>query len=121
MAGNQSAEEGKSKVSVDEKIRNALLPFGDPVENGIYQGKKKRYYTFSYSTLGSDYGDDSPGAERYLITIHFFAPLRENITKRVKSTKHALFHSGFTWPETVNASDEDARHIVFECETAEGV
>ncbi len=126
MAGSQGAEEGDRPMSnipgsVDERLRRALLPFGDPVENVVYQGKAERYYTFSYSTLGTGFGDDTPSAERYLVTVHFFAPLKENVTKRVKATKQALFHAGFTWAETVNATDENGRHIVFECETAEGV
>lgn len=107
--------------SVDEKLRNALLSFGDPVENAVYLGKEKRYYVFNYSTLGADFGDDSPGHERYLVQVHLFAPLWENVTKRVRDTKRVLYKAGFTWPDTENVSDETGRHIVFECETAEGV
>ncbi len=107
--------------SVDEKLRNALLPFGDPVENAVYQGKEKQYYVFNYSTLAADFGDDGPVHERYLVQVHLFTPLGENVTKRVRDTKRALFSAGFTWPATENASDEDGRHIVFECETAEGI
>ena len=108
-------------MSVDELLRSTLLAFGDPVENAVYHGKAKRYYTFNYSTVGDDFADDAPGHERYLVQAHFFAPLDENVTARVKATKKALFAAGFTWPETFNASDGDGRHIVFECEIAEGV
>lgn len=106
-------------MTVDEKIKAALDPFGDPVENSVYQGEKKRYYTFNYSAHGADYGDDVPQHEKYLIQIHFFAPLNVNITQRVKDTKRAIAAAGFTYPETVNSTDEDGRHIVFECETVE--
>lgn len=105
-------------MTVDARIKAALEPFGDPVENVVYQSTEKQYYTFNYSTLGADYGDDAPGHERYLIQVHYFAPLNVNITQRVKETKRALAAAGFTYPETVNATDEDGRHIVFECETA---
>ena len=108
-------------MSVDELLRKTLLTFGDPVENAVYHGSAKRYYTFNYSTVGDDFADDAPGHERYLTQVHLFAPLSENITARIKATKEALFAAGFTWPETFNASDGDGRHIVFECETAEGV
>ena len=35
--------------------------------------------------------------------------------------RQALFQAGFTWPRSEDASDQDGRHFVFECETAEGV
>ena len=108
-------------MTVDAKIKAALDIFGDPIENGSYRGEKSRYYVFNYFTSGAIFADDSPGAEIYSIQVHFFAPLNENITKRVKETKKALFCAGFTWPRLTNASDEESRHIVFECETVEGV
>lgn len=108
-------------MSVDAQIKHALSEFGDPVENAVYIGEAERYYVFDYSTIGTDFADDEPGHERYLVHVHLFAPLEENVTRRVKQTKKALLNAGFTWPETVNASDDEGRHIVFECETAEGV
>ncbi len=119
MVGDQSAEKSGGKVTIDQRIRDALLVFGDPVENGVYQGKAKSYFTFSYTSLGDGYGDDMPSHERYLIQIHYFAPLGVNVTRRVKEVKRALASADFTWPEVENADDEDGRHRVFECETAE--
>jgi len=121
MAGNQSAKAGEGAMSVDAKLKKALAVFGDPVANAVYYGEAKRYYVFNYSTMGAGYADDEPTCERYMIQVHLFAPLSENITKRVKETKKALNAAGFTWPSTENASDEDSRHIVFECEAAEGM
>lgn len=108
-------------MSVDSKIKSALSTFGDPVENTEYKGEAARYYVFNYSSTGADFADDEPGHEKYFVQVHLFAPLCENLTKRIKQTKRALFDAGFTWPEMVNASDGDWRHLVFECEIAEGV
>ena len=108
-------------MTVDAKIKAALDVFGDPVENSVYQGTAKQYYTFTYTTIGTDFGDDAPQHERYLVQVHFFAPLKTNVTSRVKQTKQALQAAGFTWPETLNDTDDSGRHIVFECEIAEGV
>ena len=119
MDRTENTAEGGSQMSVDAKIKAILGPFGDPVERSVYQGKAKRYYTFSYTTLGISYADDAPQYERYLIQIHFFAPLNENVLKRIKETKQALFKACFSFPETTDTSDEDVRHIVFECETTE--
>lgn len=107
-------------MSVDEKIRTALLVFGDSVENAVYHGTAKQYYSFNYDTIATDFGDDAPQHERYLVQVHFFAPLNAKITNRIKQTKRALYAAGLTWPDTVNDSDDSGRHIIFECETAEG-
>lgn len=108
-------------MTVDQRIREALLPFGDPVENGNYLSEESRYYTFNYSTIGDDYADDAPQHERYLVQVHFFAPVNENIAARRKATKRALFEAGFTWPESDSETDAESRHVVFECEYAEDV
>lgn len=108
-------------MTVDERVRNALIGFGDPVENEIYQGKAERYYTFNYMSFGADFADDAPQHERYLVQVHFFAPLGENISARKKATKQALFAAGSTWPEVQSLTNENARHVVFECEIAGGV
>ena len=108
-------------MTVDAKIMAALSPFGDPVERSVYHGDAKRYYTFNYTTLAADFGDDEPQHERYLIQVHLFAPLNENILQQVRKTKKALYAAGFVYPDTRDSSDDDSRHIVFESETAEAV
>lgn len=112
-------------MTVEEKIVTALAPFGDPVEKSLLyaaaQDLPPRYYTFSCSSFGADFGDDEPGHERWLVNVHFFAPLHGNYERRVKETKKALFRAGFNWPSTVDAGDQEGQHVVFECEIAEGV
>jgi len=112
-------------VNVESKIVAALAPFGDPVEKSLLyaaaQELPPQYYTFSCSSFGDDFGDDEPGCERWLVSVHFFAPLNGNITRRVAQTKKALFRAGFTWPSTTDAGDHEGQHIVFECEIAEEV
>lgn len=76
---------------------------------------------FNYDTLGADFADDAPGHERYLVQVHLYAPRTFDASERVRRTKRALADAGFTWPDTVNASDADGQHIVFECEYAEGI
>lgn len=125
MAGDQGAAEGGGRVSVENRIKAALAPFGDPVEKSLLYAAARdlppRYYTFSCSSFGADFGDDEPGCERWLVNVHFFAPLKGNYTQQVKETKKALFRAGFTWPSMVDAGDKEGQHIVFECEIAEEV
>ena len=108
-------------MSVDDKIMAALTPFGDPVYRAVYQGEEKRYYTFNYVTMPANFADDEPQHERYLVQVHFFAPLDGgNLLSRIAKTKRALVDEGFLYPQTGDESDEDGRHIVFETEIAQG-
>lgn len=112
-------------MTVEEKIVAALVPFGDPVEKSLLyaaaQDLPERYYTFSCSSFGADFGDDEPGHERWLVSVHLFAPLHGNLSRRVRETKKALFRAGSTWPSCVDAGDQEGQHFVFECEFLEEV
>lgn len=112
-------------MSVEARVKAALGAFGDPVEKSVFttpaRDGPQRYYTFQCESLGADFGDDEPGSERWLVSIHLFAPPDENCVRRGRMTKRALFNAGFTWPQMTDASDQDGQHLVFECETVEGI
>ena len=108
-------------MSVDARIMTALTPFGYDIDNAVSFTKNKTYFAFNYTVIPVDFGDDAPWHERFLVQVHFFCPLNVNITALKTSVCRALFAAGFTWPSIMNASDENGRHIVFECEIAEGV
>lgn len=112
-------------MSVEAKIKAALDPFGDPVEADLLYAAADqlppRYYTFSMTSRGDDFGDNEPGCEVWQVSVHFFAPLDGNYTQRQRQTKQALHRAGFTWPRCVDASDQEGQHLVFECEIVEEV
>lgn len=113
--------------TVDAIIVSALediAPVWNSVKENEHQDQSEEaetYFVFNYSTIGIGHADDDPTGERYLIQVHLFAPLAANLTRIKKQTKTALHEAGFTWPETVDASDEKSRHIVFEFEYVDGV
>lgn len=114
-------------ITVDTKLMYALRNLA-PVWNSVKESESadqslesKTYFVFNYSTFGSGYADNDPTAEIFLIQVHLFAPLGTNLTRIKRKTKAALHEAGFTWPETVDASDEEGRHIVFEFQYAEGL
>lgn len=121
MAGNQGKTQVPGEVTVEARIVRALEVFGDPVENAVHTGDEDRYYVFYVSRFGTLYADDEPNAENVKVQIHFFAPLGENIVGYIKDTKKALWDAGFLWPETIDATDKDGRHIVFETQWVEGL
>lgn len=108
--------------SIDSRIVDALSEFGLEIEKSVYTGQKKKYFVFNYSTIPDDFSDDAPEHERYLIQVHLFAPpFEKNINQMIKSVKTAIYNAGFIFPETVDDSDSDWRHIVFETEDAEDI
>jgi hypothetical protein len=108
--------------SIDSRLVDALSVFDLDVERSVYTGQNKKYFVFNYTTIPDDFSDDAPEHERYLIQVHLFAPpFEKNINPMVKSIKIALYNAGFMFPEVLDESDSNGRHIVFETEDAEGI
>lgn len=108
-------------MTIEKRIRDALLTFGDPVQKGIYLGSSEKWFTFGYTTVPEVYGDDKPDAVRHLIDVHFFAPWTYDTAKRIPKVCLALESAGFTYPVVTSAGDQEGQHIVFDCEYAGGV
>lgn len=108
-------------MTIEARLKKLLEAFGDPVENGAYQGKSERYYTFNISTRGTNYADDMPQDEICMVQIHFFAPRTYNYVMRIKETKVALANDGFLWPDVTDASDDEGRHVILETAYVQGV
>lgn len=103
-------------MTLNQRLIAALEAFGDPVVPGMYLGQAKRYYTFNYDLIPAQFSDNGPRYYRALIQAHFYCPWKTDSTERRTDTAGALVKAGFTWPELIDASDEDGQHYVFECE-----
>jgi hypothetical protein len=112
-------------MSVNKLLRDALLPFGDPVEFGEFVNlpgeNAERYFQFGWTTVNEDFADNAPGHQRFLITVEFYCPRSYDCIERNKQVQQALFAAGFTWPSITTDADKTGQHIIFECEIAEGV
>ena len=101
-----------------------LAPVWNSVKANEHQNQAEEseaYFVFNYSTFGTGYADEDPNGEVFIIQVHLYAPLAKNVSRLKRQVKASLHAAGFTWPETVDASDEKARHIVFEFQYVEGV
>lgn len=77
------------------------------------------------------WGNNRPGAIRYLITIHLFCPVKTNSRSLRQSAAQALIACGCTYPVIVNVGTDrsasvmtsgmDAQHWAIECEYIGGV
>ncbi|HMM30670.1 MAG TPA: hypothetical protein PKB13_02715 [Clostridia bacterium] len=113
-------------MTLENRIRSALLTFGDPVQVEPFvpeDGNQypPRYYTFRISTRGANSADNAPQHELAYVLVHFICPTSWDSVTRVEQTKKALFAAGTTWPNKEDASDTNGQDIIFECQIATGV
>lgn len=105
-----------------ERIICAIKLFGYPYTPGVYKGKEKHWFTYSYvDDYGDNYADDEPQSIINRVRVNFFLPADEDYTEIKNRIRYALFRQGFTFPEITLLDDPDPalRHIVFECEIEE--
>ena len=107
-------------MSINSLLKAALEHVA-PVEADTYEGPRPVYITIGYDSIPADYGDDDPGHEIILISVHLFAPTGEDTIAKRKAIKRALAAAGATWPSYTNASGKDGQHHVFECEIAQAM
>ena len=103
-------------TSIEKRLTDALAPIGWEIAVSVYKGPADRYLVIRHSDHPIDHGDDRPGALRVLVYVDIYCPLDFNPVATVNAVRRALFAAGCTYPTTEDASDDDTRHIVIECE-----
>ena len=111
----------KTVDAILKETLDDILPTWNSVKEEESDTVQESYIVFNYSTYGTGYADDDPTGEVYVVQVHLFTPLSESTTSFKKQIRSALHEAGFTWPETVNATDDKGRHLVFECQYVEGL
>ena len=107
-------------MSVGEKICSAVRPIVHEIMAGSYTGDADSYCTYNMSEQPMAFGDDTPWVIRYLIQLHWYAPLGINPTATKRALRAAILGAGFTAPVVEDASDLDGIHLVFEFEDVDG-
>lgn len=124
MDGGHSRKEGDLDMSINAKVIQALNGI-TPCEPDEYTGSAKEYATVNYDEIGAAFGDDEAEETRYLVEIHYFAPISVNTIDKRRHIKLALRNAGFTDPDVYNITGQDRyadpvkrQHYLFECEYA---
>lgn len=107
-------------MSINEMIRSAVLPIVPICEPDSYGGDAPEYCTFHYSEFPVVVADGKPDEILYTVMLHWFLPKGINPMKKKTELRRALLKAGFTYPSTINASEKDAQHYVFEFQYADG-
>lgn len=114
-------------MSIESRIVEAVAFTKMPCAHPNYDGEEKAFFTFNMDAIPSNFADDTPLHDRWLIQLHMFAPVTQNTRKLRKQVRQAIFDAGFTYPDQIDASeafkktDGSEQHIVFEFEDAEGI
>lgn len=107
-------------MSLDSELRAAVLPIVPICKPNQYDGNALEYCVFSYTEMPACFGDNAPGAIRYLIQLHWFLPTGVRVAAKKQQLRRALASIDCTYPSVENVSDGDGQHYVFECEYVGG-
>lgn len=108
-------------MTIDKTIISALSEFGYPCYRDVYTGEDEIYFVFTYNVMPDAYSDDCPEYHDYMCQVHLWCPSTFNTISIAKRIKLSLENAGFTYPEQVDASDEDNQHLVFEFDAIEHI
>lgn len=114
-------------MSVASDITAAVGFTGYPVHQISYDGTATTYFVLNMNAIPTNFADDAPQHDRWLVQLHFFAPFTLNTTTIRRRIRDALFAAGYSYPslvdasETTRASDGTEQHVVFEFEVAEAI
>lgn len=115
-------------MTINQKIINALKPYGMPVVPDHYNGKEKRYIEFNLcDDTGTIFADEKPEFDVVLIQVHLFLPREEDYLELKKQIRQSLCEAGFCYaditqivePEPTNECPYGIRHLTFETEIEE--
>lgn len=107
-------------MSINSTIRAAVTPIVAVCVPDVYTGTATEYCTFNYTEYPEEFSDDAPHALKYSVQLHYFCPTGVNPDAKKTALKKALFGADFTYPDVINAVDEDGQHWIFECEYLDG-
>ena len=105
-------------MTVNERIIQALSPFGLKVVPDFYGEGDEEYFTFNYADdRAVNFADNKPINVIAYMQIHYFCPVKKDYLHLKREVRKALLEAGFTYPSVTDAtvSGDDERHLVFEC------
>ena len=103
-------------MTLYQRLSTALKPLGIPVQPDVDTKNRERCIVFHYDLRPVQFAGNRPCWYKALVQVHLFLPLGEDGVVLQGRVIRALAQAGFTWPEVVDATDEEGQHKVFECE-----
>ncbi len=107
-------------MTLNQRIIQALKPLGLPVVPDVDTLHRPRCLVFNYDLIPAQPADNRPTWYKALIQVHLYLPLGNDGRELRRQVMEALVDAGMTWPEIIDATDDETQHKVFECETLVG-
>lgn len=107
-------------MSINEVLRNTILPIVPICEPVSYDGADTEYCTFVIDDEPDIFAEGLPSAIIHQVILNWYLPAGINPLAKKKALCRALASAGFTYPTVTNASDGGGQHFVLECEWAGG-
>lgn len=104
------------KETLNRRNIGALQGLKLPVVPQVDTKHREKCITFNYDEIPFQFAGNRPSWYKALIQVHLLYPVGENSIVIRRSVLSALTKAGFSWPELIDASDEDTQHFIFETE-----
>lgn len=104
-------------MTLNQRLTEALSGLGVPVVPNVYTGAESQYITFNYDEVPIQFAGNRPIYAKALIQVHLFCTLTYNSLAQRRKVVEAITDAGFTWPEVIDATDQETQHFIFETET----
>lgn len=112
-------------MDINEAIIRAVTPVVAVCVPNVYRPDAgteaaETYCVFNYTEMPDDFGDDAPGAIRYLTQLHLFLPLGESPISLKRRLRRAMLDIGCAVGEFADLTDLEGQHYVLELEYLDG-
>lgn len=112
-------------MDINEAIITAVTPIVAVCVPDVYRPDAgaevaDTYCVFNYTEMAADFGDDEPGAIRYLGQLHLYLPFGASPIALKRALRRAMLDIGCAVGQFLNATDLDGQHYTLEFEYADG-
>lgn len=112
-------------MDINEAIITAVTPIVPVCVPDIYrpdagEPEAETYCVFNYTEMTDSFGDDEPGAIRYLTQMHLYLPFGTSPIALKRALRRAMLELGCAVGDFMNLTDLDGQHYVLEFEYVDG-
>lgn len=107
-------------MTVNQALREAILPLVPVCEPDDYGGDALEYCTFAYDDQPDLFADGTPHVIVHAVILNWYLPKGVDPIEKKREICRALCAAGFTYPYVTNLSDAISQRYSFEFECTEG-
>lgn len=105
-------------MTVNQALREAILPIVPVCEPDGYSGNATEYCTFTYDDQPDVFADGTPDVIVHAVILNWYLPHGADPLEKKRQICKSLLAAGFTYPYVTNLSDTVSQRYLFECEYA---